>query len=368
VETVVDSPETVGQGRVKIGNQTHDLGQPAGRNAFVALLRLPPDQAQKVAAVIDEAQDKAKDEVAGIARVWARAEQGQSVPSRIIMSGHHGGYGVYGDDNGTIPWELLLKLAQALPRGASQVEDLHVAACYSGGAHLEGTYARIFPSLRTIWAYTGSAPGSGSGATVHQAAWDQATRGRGTRVAETAERLKQQGVRKAENIAARSMDEATRTSMAEIEAARELVQRDRNTVFHDYFSGRREVESSQTGPLRDFYNNVQRVLQSPNLDEWDRRSMQRLADQTIRTLFYNSNIRGKFQQEYGAQIAAGYRALGLTPPNFAGLSRAQAREQASIFERAAYNAQERSPEVAAAERLLRGLDDLDAEIIKREWV
>ena len=91
VETVVDSPETVGQGRVKIGNQTHDLGQPAGRNAFVALLRLPPDQAQKVAAVIDEAQDKAKDEVAGIASVWARAEKGQAVPPRMGDERSRGG-------------------------------------------------------------------------------------------------------------------------------------------------------------------------------------------------------------------------------------------------------------------------------------
>jgi hypothetical protein len=365
VEAITDSK--VGQGLLKVDGQTYDLNEDPGRNNFVASLRLPPDQAAKVAAVIESASSNARDEVAGIARVWARAERGQPVPSRVVMGGHHVGSGVWGDGNGTIPWELLQGLAEAMPRAAAQVEDLHVAACYSGGAHLEAQYVKIFPNLRTSWGYTGSAPGPGSGATIHQAAWEQATRGRGTGVAAAAERLKQQGVRKAEYISARAMDEASRASVIAFDAAMQTVRSGEYSLFQEFFEGRREVANSQTGPLRDFYNAVQRVLESPNLDQQTRQGMEELRDRTIRLLFYNSHVRVKFAEVYAREIAAGYQAVGLPPPNFAALPRAQAIQAMRDF-RERTSGRSESPEVDALSRCLYGLYNLDPAVIRQEWI
>jgi hypothetical protein len=109
------------------------------------------------------------------------------------------------------------------------------------------------------------------------------------------------------------MDEATKAFLIESEGARAAVQEDYD-LFENYFLGRIEVENTQIGPLREYYDHVQRALQIPDLDPWQRAALEKRRDLTLRTLFYSSNIRRKFQEEYGAQIATAYRALGLSPP------------------------------------------------------
>jgi hypothetical protein len=227
-------------------------------------------------------------------------------------------------------------------------------------------YAKIFPKLRTVWAYSGSAPGPGSGATAHQAAWQQATSGRQTGVSAAAARLKRQGVRKAENISARSMDEETRAALVELDRALGTVN-DSYPMFEAFFDGTREVQSSQTGPLRDFYGAVHGLLQRPDLPQENRRRMEDLRDKTIRLLFYSSLVRAKFAATYAGEIAAGYQAVGLPAPNYATLSRGQAVAAVGEFQSRAWSVPS-SPAIQALLQRLDGLYYLTPEVIPQEWI
>jgi hypothetical protein len=351
---------------ISAGGRDYDLTTPQGRDGFASTLGLPADQARKVADAIGNGNDDAKDELAGIAQVWAKAERGGTIPGRMVISGHNVGSGPWGDDNGQLSWESLKGLAQAMPKAAAAVEDLNISACYSGGEANNEKYKEIFPNVKTIWAYGGSAPGSGSGATAHQAAWDNATRGSGTNISGAAERLAAAGTRKAENIA--TWTEGTSA------AASESLSHLRDNVnygayqFRNYFSGESVVDNPQSGPLREYYNNVQALLQRSAVTGDERRELESRRDQTIRTLFYTSNIAPRFQREYGSQIAAGYRALGATPPNFGTMSRLEAVGAVENFRLRMEQSGSTDPAAQRTLQLLNGLWNLDPRTIPNNWI
>jgi hypothetical protein len=252
-----------------------------------------------------------------------------------------------------------------MPKAAGQVEDVHLSACYSGGDYAESRYKGIFPNAKTVWAYTGSAPGTWSGAFSHLSAWEGATRGRDTDVAKAAERLVQRGVRKAENIDARGPGEArVAVPLADLDAR----VRAQEGTFEAHFKGEQNVTDTQRGPLRDYYNNLQALLQHPGLPEDRRAALEGRRDQTIRALFYDQSIRGRFQTTHGATVAQGYQALGLTAPDFSKLSRAEALASIRGFE--AKLAQSGTPPASAtaAQALLNGLWNLDSRVIHPNWI
>lgn len=355
-----------GPDKIKVGGTTYDLTAEAGRTGFAATLGLPADQQKKVADAIGMADENGKDELAQIAQVWARGERGESMPSRMILSGHHVGSGVYGDHNGKLNWEAVTALSKAMPTAAGKVEDLHISACYSGGEEKRAMYREIFPNAKTIWAYSGSAPGAGSGAVVHQAAWERATRGQGVDVAEVAEGMKSRGVRKADVIYATRTEASAGIGppLAELKAPVDAG----DPVFARHFTGQAVQANPQTGPLRDYYNGVQRLLQHPDLKGDERKAVEARRDQTIRTLFYSSAIAPRFADSNEYQIKEGYGALGLPVPDFAKLTRAEAMESITLFRtRLDYT----NPKPAAAERLLgelNGLWNLDNNTIPEHWI
>jgi hypothetical protein len=81
----------------------------------------------------------------------------------------------WGDDNGAVSAEDVRRLASAFPRGAA---GSRTSICRRAIRHPTWERGeRSSPTLKTIWAYRYSAPGSHSGATAHQRRWDLATRG-----------------------------------------------------------------------------------------------------------------------------------------------------------------------------------------------
>lgn len=354
--TVTDSK--VGQDKIRVGSVTYDLTTAEGRAGFVSTLRLSTEKAEKVAKALEGADQESRDELAGIAQHWSIAERGGSAPSRLLMSGHHVGSGVYGDGNGRISWTSLKALAEALPRGAAHVEDLHIAACYSGGESKDAMYREMFPNLKTVWAYNGSAPGAGSGATVHEAAWERGTRGRAGDVSSTAESLKNRNVRKADviytNGNASSIDLAVLRS--EVES--------RESVFSTHFDGSVVSASSQTGPLREYYNRVQSLLSSPSLSASERATLEGRRDVTIRILYYGSHIAPRFAQEHGAALQAAFQQAGLTAPNFATASRVEVRAALEALQ----STTTRTPQIERALSLLDGFYNLSSDVVPEGWI
>jgi hypothetical protein len=263
-------------------------------------------------------------------------------------------------------FDTIGKLAEAMPRAARSVEDLHLAACYSGGQPLMEKYRAMFPNVKTIWAYSGSAPGSYSGATAHQSRWESATRG--TRA--DLDRAIAQATRKGENVAVWTIEHGYNDGRppAPLAEVREAVTRGEPT-FERFRSGQESVADPQTGPLRDYYNQVQRLLQHPELPAAERPALEARRDTTIRLLYYSKTVAPKFAEAHASTIKAGYEALGLPVPDFKTLSRADALAQVARFEQKLADTTPRPP---AAERLLplltAGLRDLKPSQIPEAWV
>lgn len=354
--------------RVREGGQTrtHDLRTDEGINAFVLSLGLPGEQSRKVADAIRSVGADGRDEFAGLAREFARAEKGGTIPSRLVLSGHNVGSGIYGDDNGQIRWESMAKLTDAMPAAARQVEDLHVAACYSGGQPAIERYRAMFPNAKTIWAYSGSAPGTWSGAMPHQSRWETATRGTRAEL----DRALANGTRKGENVAVWSERLGYLDGNPPAELSTVRGEFDRGAATYDrFFAGEEAVSNTQSGPLRDYYNRLQRLLQHPDLPAAETPQLEARRDATIRLIYYSATVAPKFQQHHERQINEGFRALGLTAPNFGTLTRADALRQIEAFEQALNTA---SPQPEAAQQLLplltEGLRDLSSSRIPPAWV
>ncbi len=345
---------------------THNLRNAEGIKSFVATLGLPAEQAAKIATAIGTAGTDARDELAQLAAVWARAEKGGLVPARLMLSGHSVGNGVWGDNNGTLSLAALGKLAEAMPNAARQVEDLHISGCYSAGQHSMDTYRAIFPKVKTIWAYTGSAPGSYSGAIAHHARWEAATRG----ATGALDRAIADNTRKGENVAVWSVEkgyidgrppeplDSVRRDLARAEA-----------TFTRHFSGEQAVSDPQTGPLRDYYNELQRLLQHPELPRTERPALEAKRDQTIRLIYYSRTVAPRFAQAHGDAVKKGFEAVGLAAPDFAKLGRSEALGQIAAFEQKVAGL---SPVPAQARALLPlladGLRELSPRVIPDSWV
>ncbi len=343
---------------------THDLTTPEGAKSFALTLGLPGEQTQKIADVLLNAGSDARDELAQVAQVWAQAERGGQAPSRLVLSGHHVGYGVYGENNGHLDWPTVGKLAEAMPRGARTVEDLLIAGCYSGGQSFMDKYQAIFPNAKTLMAYDGSSPGASSGATAHQKGWEQATRG--TR--EDIDRKIFEGMRKGENVTVWTkahgfQDGRPPASLDDLRAQQQRGQGD----FQAALSGQATIENPQTGAVRDFYSATQRLIQNPATPPAERAQLEGVRDQTIRLLFFPV-VSKRFAEAYALKLDKGFQALGMPKPDFKSLTRAQALAAITQFEtRLAAT----TPVPDAAAQLaptLAAFKALDRSVIPDTWV
>ena len=357
--------DTAVDDRVTLHGRTFDLTQRAEARAFARALGLPESQANRVGDIIHGASSDGRDELAQLAQAWAIGEAGGTIPSRLVLSGHSIGNSVWGDDNGSMRFSDIVALAQAMPAAAAQVEDLHLSACYCAGQANVTLFQSAFPNMQTAWLYEGSAPGAHSGATIHQRAWERATRGRvsnlGIGVAGTS--------RKSQNVAVWSRvggyQQPSTQTLAEARAAFAAS----SGVFDPYFRGDRAVSNPQTGELRDHYNNVQALLQRSDLPASERPGLEQQRDQTIRLLYYG-HVRERFASEYRARLEAGYAALGQTTPDFARMSRADAMASIRSLRRDINARGTGAPRAArqALDLLESGLRDLDPARVPQHWI
>lgn len=340
---------------------THDLSSPAGAMSFALTLGLPGEQTKKIADVIQNAGADSRDEFAQIAQQWAVAERGGQAPSRLVLSGHHVGYGVYGENNGKLDWPSVGALAEAMPRGAKSVEDLLIAGCYSGGEQMMEKYTAMFPAAKTIMAYDGSSPGASSGATAHQKAWEAATRGSGDKL----DRKAFEGMRKGENVTVWTRtkgfdDGKPKATVGELKERQAMLQ----SGFQAAWEGG-PIPDTQRGPVRDFYNATQRLIQHPDTTPTERKALELQRDQTIRLIFHGP-VSARFQETYASKLDAGFRAVGMEPPNFKTMNRAQALAAIRQFEEKAGA----NPTGAAATLapILRDFRDLKPSLIPETWI
>jgi hypothetical protein len=364
VVAVQDSRE--GEDKLAAGGVVHDLSTAEGALAFTRTLGLPAEQTMEISRVLHECPHDARDELGRVAEAWALAEKGGSAPSRLVLSGHSVGTGVWGDHNGMLTLDALAALGRAMPLAARQVEDVHIAGCYSGGEYAILRLRAIFPHLKTAWAYAGSAPGAASGATVHLALWERATRGTSTNLdREIAERT-----RKGDSVVVWTVDKGYQgigapAPIEEMRAGLAYLE----PVFEQFLRGEVDVEDPQLGPLRDYYDALQMLLQHPELPEEERPALEQRRDRTIRLLYYADTVARRFTRHHEDAIRRGYAALGLPAPDFGALPRAAALAEIERFGARVRSESAPPPEATQLATLLTsGLVELDPRLIPEGWV
>lgn len=348
----------------RIGGRSHDLATARGVRAFVATLGLPRAQAERVSAAIERADHAGKDDLARIAAVWAPAERGGQIPSRLVLSGHASGTGVHGA-GGTVSRAALGRLAAAMPRAARQIEDLAVSACWSGAERKVDEWRTVFPRLRTVFGYEGGAPSEG-GAARHLGRWERATRGR----TEDLARAIAAGTRMGESVATWSVRRGWEAS----EPPRPLDQlrgewRFQQGIVERFLRGDAEVEDPHTGPLRSAYTSLMQLFGRPELPADEHAVLDAGRARIVRLLFYREAIAPHFAEHFALEIDRGYAAMGQRAPDFARLGRREAlRAIASFEERVA--ATSAAPEAAVRLRALlaNGLGALSPDVIPDSWI
>jgi hypothetical protein len=346
--------------KVKVGATTHDLSSTEALPAFLQAVGIPADRQQPLVDLLAASQSNARDELGQLVRILNEAETGRRSLNRVVFSGHSVGSVIWGDGNGSIDFGTMGTLWSLFPKAARQVQDLMLSACYTGGEATMDQYHAWFPSLQTIWAYAGSSPGTWSGAMDHMKVWERTTRGQDPA---TIAREGAQGTHKGENVATWDTKRGYRGGQpVSLEDARRGVEM-YDADFQDAFSGAAEVQDPQRGPLREYYNAVQRVLAHPETDAATRAQMTVRRDTTIRLLFYRL-IRGKFAAAYGTRLKAGYDEAHVALPAFAELPRRGALAAIEAFGAQASGAKGQD----ALQLLQKGLRDLDPALIPATWV
>lgn len=324
-------------------------------SAFVGTLGLPPAVASAVGRVLEEAAPSERGRLAEIAKVWSAAERGGTCPSRLLLSGHSSdGNEVYGGF-GSLRLDDVRKLAHAMPRAASRIEDVHVSACSTAAnAASSGAWRAAFPNAKSIWCYNGSAP---SPATHHLLAWAQMTRGR--------RELPRLGPDLARaNVAIWTSSRGYENDGVPLPVLAGHVRRARER-FDQWMCGTL-VASPHGGRAERDFRALTDYANRRGVTDADKARATREAACLVRLRYYG-NVRSEFAKRDAKQIDAGFRALGLAVPDFAALSRKDALAAIARFES---EVARRSPPPAAClvlAPLLGGLASLDPAIIPNRW-
>lgn len=287
-------------------------------HAFVCALKLSAESSEKLQKLLAKTPPERRDELAQLAQVWAQAEHGKEVPSRVVISGHHVPGDFFSASGESLSEEDFLSLARMFPRAASQVQDIHLSACNTHISFYE--MREVFPNLQTFWGYSGSAPGAYSGSTAHLSQWEKATRGDRNDL-----RTEHARGRKANNVVTwhRGQTELEGLSRSSTEQlVIDAVSFDE--LVRPYYRGR--IDRPPTEVLRHAYETAFALSGRPDITETQKAVALEGAERSLRLLAYDNHIRHAVVHAHGETIKAGYEAAGLSVPNFSELSRKEALE------------------------------------------
>ncbi|MCP4807982.1 MAG: hypothetical protein GY913_32125 [Proteobacteria bacterium] len=333
---------------------TYDLTQIEDCAKFVATLGLKAQTAVNAAQWIADGGSEAKDEMAQMVRVWGEAELGIRKMDRVVLSGHSVGSMIWGDDNGQIDFDTITELSAIFPKAVAGVKHLMLSACYTGGEAKMAQYPSMFPNLESVWAYHDSSPGTWTGAMDHMKSWEGATE-EGDDASKVDPELAG-NARKAKNVSTWNVADGYQgQDPMNLYEIRNQVS-EGATTFNDFFAGNVEVENTGTGPLRDYYNVVQRYLSHP--DAGDVATFETRRDVTIRLIYWGV-VRGKFADHYASQLTDAYTSMGVDMPDFSSMSRGDFMAHWETV---------KDGEHEVVDLMKRGLHDLSPEVIPSTWV
>jgi len=221
------------------------------------------------------------------------------------------------------------EFAKIFPNSFLLIEDLHLAACYTGSRSDLKEWHETFQNLSTIWAYSGSAPGSHSGAITHMTRWDKATRGNKINL----DRAIADRTRKGQNVVvwSKQFGYSEKLSTTVLDLLYRLTSSE--SVFNSHFSGDSLVVSTQSGPLRRYYSDLQTLVGHELATDEHKRIYKPKVDITIRLIYFTKKIRNAFATNYKMELQSAYTELSISVPKYEHLSRKKCIEEVDKFVR-----------------------------------
>lgn len=346
------------QDHLKHKGVVYDLSTEAGAASYVATLGLPDHLAMNAAQFLFDAGVDSRDELAQLVRILSEAEMGERHIERIVLSGHSIGSGLFGYDNGSIPFSSIDKLMKMFPKAASQIKHFMLSACYAGSEVGMNKFREMFPAAESILAYHKSSPGTWTGAIDHMNAWEKETEP-GKDPANIDPSVTK-GYRKSGNTSTWNVVDGYQGGkpMSIYQLEQNLTSQE--AMFQAHFAGEQLVANAQSGPLRDYYALLQRVLGHPEAGAALVEQMSERRDVTIRLLYF-PEVCHKFQEHYSNTLESGYRQAGIEMPDFASMNRKEFLEHLEQSQAALAN-------TSALNLLQNGLKNLDQEVIPETWV
>lgn len=343
---------------VENGGKTFDLSKADGRKDFAASLGLSKEQTDQVQKVLDDALPDGRDELAEIAKDWAKAEKGGQASSRLVISGHHA-FDTFWGENGWIEEGDLAALAKAMPKGAAQVEDLHLAGCYTGGYQAEERWRAILSGVQTIWGYQHSSPVAGA-SNGQQTEWEAQSRGR----VGILDRTRARGSL-AEEVTVWSQQggHVTKDGEVALSEVKDGVAA-KKSAYEDAFSGKK-VFDPHSGALREYYNALNNLANHPDASDAERADAKDKIERTIRLLYFKDVAKG-WAGENKEVIDKGYAATKLTKPDFSKMDRPQALKAIDEYMKATEGSKDK--DVLALRAEMTALHDLDPAKLKKSWI
>ena len=352
-------------GSVKVGKTAYKLTTHKEVAVFVKSLGLDAAHEKKAISAIRSADLDIRDELAQLAVFWSGVQKKGNGATRFIISSHSSGGYFWGEKNGFFTLNNISKLAEAMPKAVGVIEDLHLSACYSGKKKDLEKWQKIFPGVHTIWAYSGSAPGAHSGATLHMSLWDSATRDNKYEL----DRSIAKNTRKGKEVAVWSRRFGyKKKSSTDIISLMGRIRRAESTYI-SYFNGSRAVIVTSSGPLRDYYNDLQELSNHPHASTEQVNKYESRRETTLRLIYFNKKIRKQFSQYHAKLIKSGYEKIGLKAPVFSRLNRKDTMRYIDNFLSKYKAIKEKTPEIdKLKDELINGLRDLKVSHIPASWI
>lgn len=353
------------QDHARVGGRLVDLNTEEGLDAFVAsLVGLDPTTSRAARVFLEAFGSEGRDEMAQMLRIFYQAEMGQRVIKRVVLSGHSGGWSIWGDDNGSVKFETLADLGSVFPNAVGQVEDLMLSACNTAQKSKLDQYMTIFPNLKSVWGYVGYSPSAATGSIKHIKKWSDVTSGPmdPDKMEQGRQDIAAGRGKRDQNVALWTRDgtderygTASTSATFDYPTLRSLVDTDLSHYTAAYRDGVISLPD-----LSRLYTNMQSLVGTHRGSLGDEGDAYEQMMKHVLYLRHWGNISRNFMDEHGAVIASAFGDAGVAMPNIASMSRAAflAMMQASALD----------PQGEAHELLTGILKDLDPNRIADNWI
>lgn len=277
------------------------------------------DRWSKAIDALTAAHPSVRDALGELMRWMNRAEDGEIVLDRLVMSGHSNGIELWGTPESPRapqrPGVLIIEqdlgnVAAAFPTAAGQVRSVMFSACETVGA--VESVVRVFPNIDSVWAYAGFSPSVAQGSGKHIESWQSATADGGTPTKKDAKGATAIWTRKDKWIVhdpgAGNFATLYAQAMTQFEGP-----------VRNMLRGTRESDASE---LRRIYGQIQEASRHPAANA-DQKATATNAMEVILRLRHWDTIVKRFAERWGPELVAPYKAFGVEPPAWATITRAQ---------------------------------------------